>query len=115
MELGCGVRVKAIKGHDYLYVWHYERDEARRRQVYDYIGPASDSDARRRAIDSLEGHARRAIEEARHRIEAGRSLAGSAGRGRGTPWVRPPGTAKPLWSSDRLHRFHLEPRDAHRR
>ena len=69
MELGCGVRVKAIKGHDYLYVWHYERDGARRHQVYDYIGPAADSDARRRAI-----------EEARHRIEAGRSLAGSAGR-----------------------------------
>ena len=54
MELGCGVRVKAIKGHDYLYVWHYERDGARRRQVYDYIGPASDSENRRRAIDSLE-------------------------------------------------------------
>jgi len=80
MELGCGVRVKAIKGHDYLYVWHYERDGARRHQVYDYIGPATDSEARRRAIDSLEAHARRAIEEARHRIEAGRSLAGSAGR-----------------------------------
>src|SRR2546428_4125125 len=80
MELGGGVRVKAIKGHDYLYVWHYERDGARRRQVYDYIGPASDSEARRRAIDSLEGHARRAIEEARHRIEAGRALAGSPGR-----------------------------------
>ncbi len=58
MELGCGVRVKPIKGHDYLYVWHYERDGARRRQVYDYIGPAADSEAR----------------------EAGRSLAGSAGR-----------------------------------
>ena len=80
MELGCGVRMKAIKGHDYLYVWHYERDGARRRQVYDYIGPASDSEARRRAIDSLEAHARRAIEEARHRIEAGRAAVGSAGR-----------------------------------
>ena len=69
MELGCGVRV-----------WHYERDGARRRQVYDYIGPAADSEVRRRAIDTLEAHARRAIEEARRRIEAGRSLAGSAGR-----------------------------------
>src|SRR2546428_12976937 len=85
MELGCGVRVKAIKGHDYLYVWHYERDGARRRQVYDYIGPASDSDARRRAIDSLEGHARKAIEEARHRIEAGRGPSGGAGRGAAPP------------------------------
>ena len=80
MELGCGIRVKAIKNHDYLYVWHYERNGSRRRQVYDYIGPASDSDARRRAIDSLEAHARRAIEEARRRIEAGRSLAVAAGR-----------------------------------
>ena len=80
MELGYKIRVKPVKRHDYLYVWHYERDGARRRQVYDYIGPASDSEARRRAIDSLEAHARRAIEQARHRIEAGRSIAGSAGR-----------------------------------
>ena len=79
MELGCGVRVKSVKGHDYLYVWHYERRGVRRRQMYDYIGPASDSDARRKAMDSLEAYARRAIEEARRRIEAGRSLAGSAG------------------------------------
>ena len=80
MELGCGVRVKAIKGHDYLYVWHYERDGGRRRQMYDYIGPASDPDARRRAIDALEAHARKAIEEARQRLQAGRSLIGAGAR-----------------------------------
>src|SRR2546428_13175556 len=94
MELGCGVRVKAIKGHDYLYVWHYERDGARRRQVYDYIGPASDSEARRRAIDSLEGHARRAIEEARHRIEAGGAPPGAPGP-RARPPPRAPGPQSP--------------------
>ena len=80
MELGCGVRVKPVKGRNYLYVWHYERDNGRRRQMYDYIGPASDPDARRRAIDSLEAHARKAIEEARRRIETGRAAVGSAGR-----------------------------------
>jgi len=75
MELGCGVRVKAVKGRDYLYVWHYEPDGGRRRQVYDYIGPAGDADARRRAIESLEAYARKAIEDARRRIQAGRAKA----------------------------------------
>ena len=80
MELGCGVRVKAVKGRGYLYVWHYEPDGGRRRQVYDYIGPAADADARRRAIEALEAHARRAIEEARRRIQAGRAVAAAGGR-----------------------------------
>lgn len=79
MELGCGVRVKAVKGRDYLYVWHYEPDGGRRHQVYDYIGPAGDADARRRAIAALEAHARKAIDEARRRIEAGRAVAVASG------------------------------------
>ncbi len=66
-----------MKGHDYLYVWHYEPVGGRRRQVYEYIGPAADADARRRAIDALEAQARRAIEEARRRIQDGRARAGA--------------------------------------
>ncbi|HEY4704513.1 MAG TPA: hypothetical protein VII27_02080 [Thermoplasmata archaeon] len=80
MELGCGVRVKPVKGRDYLYVWHYEPDGGRRRQVYEYVGPAADADARRRAVDVLEVHARRALEEARRRIAEGRAVAGAAAR-----------------------------------
>jgi hypothetical protein len=78
MELGCGVRVKAVKNRDYLYVWHYEPDGGRRRQVYDYIGPAADAGARARAIEVLEAHARRAIDQARRRIEAGRAVAAAS-------------------------------------
>src|SRR3972149_6266651 len=93
MELGCGVRVKPVKGRDYLYVWHYEPDGGRRRQVYEYVGPAADADARRRAVDVLEVHARRALEEARRRIAEGRAVAGGAAGGGG---VRSPkGNAPP--------------------
>ncbi len=79
MELGCGIRVKPVKDRDYLYVWHYEPDGGRRRQVYDYIGPAADAGARGRAIEALEAHARRAIEAARRRLEAGRAAAAASG------------------------------------
>ncbi len=80
MELGCGVRVKPVKGRDYLYVWHYGPDGGRRRQVYEYVGPAADGDARRRAVDLLEAHARKAIEEARRQVAEGKALAVSAAR-----------------------------------
>jgi len=80
MELGVGVRVKPVKGRDYLYVWHYEPDGGRRRQVYQYVGPAADADARGRAIDLLEAHARKAIEEARRRIASGRATALASAR-----------------------------------
>ena len=80
MELGVGVRVKPVKGRDYLYVWHYEPAGGRRRQVYQYVGPAADADARGRAIDLLEAHARKAIEEARRRIASGRATALASAR-----------------------------------
>src|SRR3972149_2176445 len=99
MELGCGVRVKPVKGRDYLYVWHYEPDGGRRRQVYEYVGPAADADARGRGADGLQGqarggleggpggdgggreaHAGRALEEARRRLAEGRAVAGAAAR-----------------------------------
>ena len=80
-------RVRLQTGRAAEWKVRHERDGVRRRQVYDYIGAASNSEARRRAIDSLEAHARRAIEEARHRIEAGRAAVGSAGRGRGADGV----------------------------
>ncbi len=80
MELGVGVRVKPVKGRDYLYVWHYEPDGGRRRQVYQYVGPAADAAARGRAIDLLEAHARKAIEEARRRIASGRATALASAR-----------------------------------
>jgi len=48
--------------------------------VYQYVGPAADADARGRAIDLLEAHARKAIEEARRRIASGRATALASAR-----------------------------------
>lgn len=81
MELGCGIRLKTVKRREYLYVWHYEPIEGRRRQVYDYIGPAANPEARRKAIDALEAHARKAIDDARRRIHAGRAVAAAVRSG----------------------------------
>ncbi len=39
MQIGCGFRIKAVKGRDYVYFWHYENQAGRSRQVYAYIGP----------------------------------------------------------------------------
>ncbi len=80
MELGCGMRAMTVKGREYLYVWHYETRDGRRKQVYDYVGPAGDANARRRAGDALDAYARRAMDEARRRVQAGRSSAMAAGR-----------------------------------
>jgi len=80
MELGCGMRAMTVKGREYLYVWHYETRDGRRRQVYDYVGPAHDPDARRKAGEALEAYTRKAMDEARRRVQAGRMSAMAAGR-----------------------------------
>jgi len=80
MELGCGVRSMTVKGREYLYVWHYETRDGRRKQVYDYVGPAVNVDARRRAGEVLEAYTRRAMDEARRRVQAGRISAMAAAR-----------------------------------
>jgi len=80
MELGCGVRVMTVKGRGYLYVWHYESRDGRRRQLFHYVGPALDHEARRKASEVLEGYARKAIDDARRRVQAGKSGAMAAGR-----------------------------------
>ncbi len=72
MQIGCGYRVMHVRGRDYLYFWHYEARDGRRRQVYEYAGPAHDGDARRKVVDSLEAYTRKAIEEARRRLQSER-------------------------------------------
>src|SRR5437773_48971 len=39
MQVGCGFRVKAVKGQEYVYFWHYEDRGGKARQVYAYMGP----------------------------------------------------------------------------
>ena len=80
MELGCGVRVMTVKGHGYLYVWHYESRGGRRKQEFAYIGPAADPDARRRAAEALDGYSRKAMDDARRRLRAGKIGAIASGR-----------------------------------
>src|SRR3989441_3225422 len=42
MRIGCGLRVHRIDGNEYLYFWHYERENGRSRRREDYVGPARD-------------------------------------------------------------------------
>ncbi len=52
MQIGCGVYTHVVRGRAYLYFWHYETAQGRRRQVKEYLGPADlgevRKDARRR-------------------------------------------------------------------
>lgn len=80
MQIGCGIQVKPVKSPDYVYFWHYESREGRRRAVYDYLGPARDPEAARRAVEAMETYARKAIEEARRRLQAIRTHAAAVGR-----------------------------------
>jgi len=79
MQIGCGIRTMTVKDHDYLYFWHYESRDGRRRAVHDYMGPARDPESGRKAIEAMEAYARKAIEEARRRVQAARAgaMAGS--------------------------------------
>src|SRR2546428_1725597 len=46
MRIGCGLRVHRIDGNEYLYFWHYERENGRSRRREDYVGPARDPASR---------------------------------------------------------------------
>ena len=75
MQIGCGVRTMTVKNHEYLYFWHYETQGGRRRAVHDYMGPARDPESGRKAVEALEAYARKAIDEARRRIQSEKSQA----------------------------------------
>jgi len=70
MQIGCGVRTMTVRNHEYLYFWHYETRDGRRKAVHDYVGPARDPDSGRRAVEALEAYTRKAIEEARRRLQS---------------------------------------------
>jgi hypothetical protein len=56
MQVGCGFRVKAIKGKDYVYFWHYEDRDGRSRQVYEYLGPRKSAGTARRLVEAVEAY-----------------------------------------------------------
>ncbi len=56
MQVGCGFRVKAVHGQDYVYFWHYEDRDGRSRQVYEYMGPRRSSGTASRLVAAVEAY-----------------------------------------------------------
>ena len=63
MQIGCGVYGHAVRGHPYLYVWHYETTGGRRRQEKEYMGAAGRQDIREEAIRRVDAYFRRAARD----------------------------------------------------
>src|SRR2546421_3305424 len=59
MRIGCGLRVHRIDGNEYLYFWHYERENGRSRRREDYVGPARDPASRQNGGRKLPSDYRR--------------------------------------------------------
>ena len=68
MRIGCGLRVRRIDGNEYLYFWHYERQEGRSRRREDYVGPARDAESRRASVRKLLAYHRRVQQDLLGRI-----------------------------------------------
>jgi len=72
MEIGCGARVREIRGHRYFYFWHYEREGGRSVRREDYLGRVGDERARQevlRRMASYHGRAEQDFARRRARIE----------------------------------------------
>jgi len=69
MEIGCGIRVREIRGGRYLYFWHYDRENgaSRRREIY--ICPIRKQAARATALRPYREYYRRAEAMARARAD----------------------------------------------
>src|SRR5436309_16027595 len=72
MKVGCGYVEKEIRGNRYLYFWCFQGRGAGVRKIERYMGPASDSEARRRALREIEAYAARANAELAERMAAWR-------------------------------------------
>lgn len=68
MKVGCGFVEKEIRGHRYLYFWYFQRRGVGVRKVERYMGPAGDTEARRRTLTEIETYASRASAELLERI-----------------------------------------------
>ncbi len=77
MEVGCGARVREIRGHQYFYFWHYERESGRSVRTEDYVGPVDGKKARRELLQKMAATA-----PGRSRTSPGVE-AGSSGSSRG--------------------------------
>ena len=68
MQIGCGFRVKAVKGQDYVYFWRYEDRGGRSRQVYAYMGPRRSPGTAQRLAEALEAYYAAAADELRRQL-----------------------------------------------
>lgn len=84
MQVGCGLRVREIKGHPYVYFWHYEDRYGRSSQVFTYLGPARSLATTRRASEAIDAHYARAADALRNDLAAHRAQV-AALRGSGRP------------------------------
>jgi len=48
--------MKPVRGHDYVYFWHYENRSGRSRQVYEYMGPRRSWETARRLAAAVEAY-----------------------------------------------------------
>lgn len=69
MQLGCGLGVKEIRGHRYVYFWSYEPRSWGSRRVWTYIGPVGTSRTRSRSSELLVEYHLRIRKEVDRRIE----------------------------------------------
>lgn len=63
MQIGCGFRVRTIRGNDYVYFWHYEERGGRSRQIHDYVGPRRLPATSRRLVDLFDAYYARAVQD----------------------------------------------------
>src|SRR5207245_2779213 len=53
MRIGCGLRVHRIDGNEYLYFWHYERENGRSRRRGDYLYPGHEPTPAAMALEAI--------------------------------------------------------------
>ena len=50
MRLGYGVRVKEVKGREYVDAWRYDTRNGTRVQLFEYVGPLEDPGTERKLV-----------------------------------------------------------------
>ena len=63
MQVGCGVYLHTVRGHAYLYFWHYETRGRSRVQIKEYVGPARSARSTAEAARRCEAYFGRAASE----------------------------------------------------
>ena len=53
MEVGCGIEVRVVKGRRYLYLWSYRRENGHSKRIWKYLGPARESETKKKALQAL--------------------------------------------------------------